>query len=69
MTERKRIIVDIMNETAEMKIVAKGFVGPECKNRMKFLEDALGKTVKEQLLPTYYETEIEKEIIYQPMCG
>lgn len=66
---RKVIIMDVMHETAEIKIETEGFIGHECKEKSKFLKDALGKVIADELKSVYYE---EKETVKEkliPLCG
>jgi hypothetical protein len=65
----KEIIIDIMNETAEVKIETKGYVGMKCVEESQFLKDALGTETEQVLLPIAFEKEKEVNRIYKPICG
>jgi len=64
----KEIIVDI-SEKGEVKIETRGFKGKACIEEAKFLKDLLGKEVKSQLTPAYFEHEDVKVKKYLPLCG
>ena len=65
----KMIIVDIMNETAEVKIETIGYKGPKCIEESQFLKDALGTEIEMDLKPTFYEREEEEIREYKLLCG
>jgi hypothetical protein len=65
----KEIIIDIMNETAEVKIETKGYVGMKCVEESQFLKDALGTETEQVLLPIAFKNEKETNRIYKPICG
>jgi hypothetical protein len=64
----KEIIVDISKE-GEVKIETRGFKGKACIEEAKFLKDLLGKEVKSQLTPAYFQNENVKVKKYLPLCG
>ena len=51
----KKIIRLIVSPTGETRIETKGFSGPECREASKFLEQALGQPVGEQLTAEFYQ--------------
>ena len=51
----KKIIRIIVSPTGETRIETKGFSGPECREASKFLEQALGQPVSEQLTAEFYQ--------------
>ena len=65
----KEIILDVMNETAEIKIETKGFTGRKCLEESQFLKDALGVQIEQTLLPIYFERSKESKRIFTPICG
>ena len=67
---KKMIIIDIMDETAELKIETKGFVGPKCVEESQFLKDALGPSMEMELKPVFYQKN-KKEVtrVMKPLCG
>ena len=54
MTKTIEIIVTPKGETT---ITTKGFVGSECREASKFLEEALGQRSSEQLTPEFYQSQ------------
>lgn len=50
----KEIILTVDSD-GRSSVETKGFKGKACLQASKFLEDALGKTVKSELTPAYYE--------------
>jgi hypothetical protein len=58
----------IMTVTAdgEVKVETKGFKGKACMAESAFLEKVLGKELKVQLTPAYYEKD---ERHYLNLCG
>jgi hypothetical protein len=67
--DKKEIIMDVMNETAEVKIETKGYVGMQCVEEAQFLKEALGELTSQSLLPIAYEKEKETKRVYKPICG
>jgi hypothetical protein len=67
----KQMIIEVMNETAEVKIETKGYTGMKCVEESKFLKDALGEQMEQTLLPVAFqkETTKEKNRVYKPICG
>lgn len=61
----KEIILTV-NEEGEVKVETKGFKGSSCLKEAEFLENALGKELKRQLTPAYYEKDEKK---YLNLCG
>ena len=51
----KKIIRIIVSPKGETKIETKGFSGSECRDASKFLEQALGQPVGEQLTAEFYQ--------------
>lgn len=52
----KEIILDVSND-GEIQIETRGFKGKSCIKEAAFLENVLGKVLKQQLTPAYYETD------------
>ena len=69
----KEIILDVLNETGEVKIETKGFFGKKCIEESEFLKKALGKEVERNLNAYYYEIDKEtnnaKRTIKNSFCG
>ena len=61
----KKIIRIIVSPTGEAKIETKGFSGPECRAASKFLEQALGQPVGEQLTAEFYQAQPAEQQIRQ----
>jgi hypothetical protein len=51
----KKIIRLIVSPTGETRIETRGFLGPECREASKFLEQALGQPLGEQLTAEFYQ--------------
>jgi hypothetical protein len=66
---KKIIQMDIFNETAEIKIETKGYVGTKCVEEAKFLKEALGEETEVDLKPVFYEKEKGKVRTFKPICG
>ena len=54
MTRTIEIIVSPKGETSVQTL---GFAGPSCREASKFVEDALGQRVAENLTAEFYQTE------------
>lgn len=67
----KEIIIDVMNETAEVKVQTKGYTGMKCVEESKFLKEALGEQMEQTLLPIAFGKDNTKENnrVYKPICG
>jgi hypothetical protein len=66
----KEIIIDIMNETAEIKVETKGYTGMKCLEESELFKKALGDQIDQVLLPIAYEKENKVvKRIYKPICG
>ena len=64
----KQIFIDI-DDSGEVRIETKGFVGPVCLEESKFLKDLLGHEASQSLTPMFYQknnVEIRK---YINLCG
>ena len=61
----KKIIRLIVSPTGETRIETKGFSGPECREASKFLEQALGQSVGEQLTAEFYQGQTTGQQIQQ----
>ncbi|HCS52249.1 DUF2997 domain-containing protein [uncultured Rubinisphaera sp.] len=51
-----RIIEIIVSPSGQTKIETKGFVGAECRNSSRFLENALGQLTDELLKAEFHQT-------------
>lgn len=65
----KAIIIDVMNNTGEMRIEAIGFVGEGCIHETDFIKNALGATVSRELKPEYFIKDKEKTTVLRSFCG
>lgn len=65
----KEIILDVLNDTGEVKIQTKGYTGMKCVEESQFLKDALGEELEQTLLPCALQSEKEGERVYKPICG
>ena len=61
----KKIIRLIVSPTGEARIETKGFSGPECREASRFLEQALGQPMSEQLTPEFYQAQPAEQQIRQ----
>lgn len=61
----REIIMTVSNE-GEIKVETKGFKGKSCIAEAAFLEKVLGKELKTQLTPAYYEKDGKN---YLNLCG
>lgn len=65
----KEIVIDIMNETAEVKLETKGYTGMKCVDESKFIKDALGKEIEQTLHPIAYKKDKNDVRVYKSLCG
>ena len=61
----KMIIRIIVGPKGETRIETKGFTGGECREASKFLEQALGQPVNEQLTAEFYQSQPAEQQIKQ----
>jgi Protein of unknown function (DUF2997) len=61
----KKIIRVIVGPKGETKIETKGFSGGECREASRFLEQALGQPVSEQLTAEFYQSQSTEPQIRQ----
>ena len=62
----KKTIRLIVSPTGETRIETKGFSGPECREASRFIEQALGQPVGEQLTAEFYQGQTTGQQIQQP---
>jgi hypothetical protein len=60
-----RIIEITIGPRGETKVQTKGFSGSECRDASKFLEQALGQPVGEQLTAEFYQSQATSQDIRQ----
>ena len=60
-----KIIRVIVGPKGEARIETKGSSGPECREASRFLEQALGQPVGEQLTPEFYGAQSADQQIKQ----
>lgn len=51
-----KVIEVIVAPTGETKVTTKGFAGGECQEASRFIEQALGKRVTEQLTAEFHQS-------------
>jgi hypothetical protein len=51
-----QIIEVIVSPTGETKVETRGFSGPSCRDASRFVEEALGQRVSEQLTAEFHAT-------------
>jgi hypothetical protein len=56
-----KIIEITVSPKGETMVQTKGFVGSSCQQGSKFVEDALGVKVQEQLTAEFYTTQVAQE--------
>ena len=61
----KKIIRVIVGPRGETRVETKGFSGGECREASRFLEQALGQPVGEQLTPEFYQAQSAEQQIKQ----
>ena len=61
----KKVIRVIVSPRGEVKIETKGFTGGECREASRFLEQALGQPVGEQLTAEFYQEQATEHRIQQ----
>ena len=61
----KKIIRRIVSPTGETRIETKGFSGGECREASRFLEQAFGQPVGEQLTSELYQAQPAEQQIRQ----
>ena len=61
----KKLIRVIVGPKGEVKIETRGFSGPECRQASKFLEQALGQPLGEQLTAEFYQAQATDQHIEQ----
>jgi len=68
---QKKIIMDVMNDTAEIKVTTEGYIGMKCVEESEFLKAAVGQLMEQTLLPIAFEKSKEgvENRVYKPICG
>ena len=61
----KKIVRVIVGPKGETRVETKGFSGGECREASRFLEQALGQPVGEQLTPEFYQAQSAEQQIKQ----
>ena len=61
----KKIIRVIVSPKGETKVETKGFVGSECREASRFLEQALGQSIGEQVTAEFYQEQPDEQRIQQ----
>jgi hypothetical protein len=67
---QKKIVVNISND-GQIQIETHGYVGEECLEESKFIEEFLGKEISTQLTPAFYQSKGNKGVVKKhiPLCG
>ena len=60
-----KIIEIIVSPTGETRLETKGFAGEECREASRFVEEALGKRVGEQLTTEFHSMHTSNESVTQ----
>jgi len=60
-----KIIEITVSPTGQTSVQTKGFVGSECREASKFLEEALGQRVSESLTAEFYQTTQQQQAVQQ----
>jgi hypothetical protein len=60
-----KIIEITVSPTGQTSVQTKGFVGNECRDASKFLEDALGQRVHETLSAEFHQTAQQQQVVQQ----
>ena len=61
----KKIIRVIVGPRGETKVETRGFAGSECREASRFLEQALGQSVNEQLTAEFFQEQPAEQRIQQ----
>ena len=61
----KKIIRLIVSPRGETRVETRGFTGPECREASRFLEQALGQVVSEQMTAEFYQGQTTGQSIQQ----
>lgn len=61
----KKVIRLIVGPRGETRVETRGFAGGECRNASRFLEQALGQPVGEQLTAEFYQDQPAEQRIQQ----
>ena len=61
----KKVIRVIVGPSGETRVETKGFSGGECREASRFIEQALGQPVGEQLTPEFYQAQSAEQQIKQ----
>jgi len=60
-----KIIEITVSPTGQTNVQTKGFVGGECRDASKFLEEALGQRVQEKLTAEFHQTTQQQHVAQQ----
>ena len=55
----------IVSPKGESRVETKGFVGGECREASKFVEEALGKREQERMTPEFYQAQSVAQSVRQ----
>ena len=61
----KQIIEITVSSTGQTSVQTKGFVGGECRDASRFLEEALGQRVSETQTAEFYQTAQQQQAVQQ----
>ena len=65
MNTANKIIEIIITSDGKTTVETKGFVGASCRDASKFIEDALGQSVSEQLTGEFHQTQSNEQQVRQ----
>ena len=54
-----------VSPTGQTSVQTKGFVGGECRDASRFLEEALGQRVSETLTAEFHQTAQQQQVVQQ----
>ena len=60
-----KVIEVTISPQGETKLQTRGFHGPDCRHASKFLEEALGQPIGEQLTGEFYQASAQQQEIRQ----
>ena len=60
-----KLIEIIVSPTGQTDVQTKGFVGGECREASRFVEEALGQKIEETLTAEFHQVVSEQHVIHQ----
>lgn len=65
MTTTSKTIEITVSPTGQANVQTKGFVGGECRDASRFIEEALGQRVSESLTAEFHQVAREQQAVQQ----